>query len=225
MKKKFITVGALLAALFIIGFIMCKYIDVSYFLSKKEVILQLINKNYILSFICFIALYALLVISTLPLSALFTIVGGFLFGMAGGVIGTVIGAVLGAVASFLFFKYFLAKDLHKKYDHKMEKFNREIKKYGARYLIVIHLLMIVPFFLINLFSALANVPLTTFIWTTIVGIMPSTLLYAYAGSQLNYIDSIKDIFSWKIILALVILIAVVLITVLRDKIVHAKSTK
>lgn len=225
MKKKFLAVGLLLLSAFVTGIFFCRSIDMTYFLSKKDICMAFIEQNYFLSWFGFIALYAIMVMSTLPLTAVFTIVGGFLFGFIGGSIATLLGATLGALISFVFFKYFLGKDLHRKYEHKLESFNHEIKKYGARYLIIVHLIMVIPFFLINLFSALANVSLLTFLWTTLVGILPSTLLYSYAGSQLHYVDTLSDVFSWKILGAVAILIIFVLATILKDKIVHKKEKK
>jgi uncharacterized membrane protein YdjX (TVP38/TMEM64 family) len=63
-----------------------------------------------------------------------------------------------------------------------------------------------PYFLVNILAALTTIPFITFIWTTSVGILPGSLVYAFAGSQLNTISSLKDIFSLKILFAFSLLV-------------------
>jgi uncharacterized membrane protein YdjX (TVP38/TMEM64 family) len=58
---------------------------------------------------------------------------------------------------------------------------------------------------INILAALTKVPLATFIWTTMLGVAPATFIFAFAGQQLLDISSIRDVFSPRVILALVLL--------------------
>ena len=84
-------------------------------------------------------------------------------------------------------------------------FNEQVKLYGIYYLIFMRFLALIPFFVGNLLAALSEVSLWTFVWTTSVGIIPGSLVYAFAGRQLTTIDSIQDVFSWNILLAFLLL--------------------
>ena len=72
---------------------------------------------------------------------------------------------------------------------------------GASYLLTLRLIPVFPFFLINFLAGLTKVPLRTFLWTTSLGIIPGTVVFAFAGQQLGSINSPADILSKKVIAA------------------------
>lgn len=217
MKKKLIVVGILLAAVTVLGYYICSAIDIQWLIAQREVFTEYIEKHKVLSVVLFFLFYAGVVISTFPLAAIFTILAGFLFGVVGGTLLTLFAGTAGAIVSFLMFRYSLGKSIQRHYRDKLENFNKNMKKYGARYLIMIHFLMVVPFFVINMLAAVTTVSLLTFIWTTFVGLIPSTILYTYAGSQLSTINSPKDIITWPVILLIVGVVVLLGGTILKDK--------
>ncbi len=83
--------------------------------------------------------------------------------------------------AFLFARYLLGQLLQDKYQLQLDRFNREMEASGSRYLLTLRLIPIFPFFLINFLSGLTRVPLKTFAWTTALGIIPGTIIFAYAG--------------------------------------------
>ena len=52
-----------------------------------------------------------------------------------------------------------------------------------------------PFFMINTFTALMPIKTWTFYWVSQVGMLPGTILYVFAGTQLSEIKSLSDIMS------------------------------
>ncbi|MGL4975055.1 MAG: TVP38/TMEM64 family protein, partial [Bosea sp. (in: a-proteobacteria)] len=56
---------------------------------------------------------------------------------------------------------------------------------AASYMLFLRLVPVFPFWLVNLAPALAGVPLSTFLWTTLVGIVPGTFAFAFAGAGLD----------------------------------------
>jgi uncharacterized membrane protein YdjX (TVP38/TMEM64 family) len=102
-------------------------------------------------------------------------------------------------------RYLIGSYIQKKYRDQLASFNRALASGQVSYLLAIHFIAIIPFPLINLLAALTHVPLWTFIWTTAVGILPGSLIYAFAGNQLTTIHSLKDIFSFNIMVAFVLL--------------------
>ena len=181
---------------------------------KRELLLYIVNHYYSYSVISYILLYILIVALALPLAAVCTITGGFLFGVFPAVIYTNIGATVGATFFFLFVRFFWGQTLQSRYKNSLKRFNRQMHKYGAFYLIAIHLVAIIPFFLVNVLIGLTNVSVFTFIWTTMLGILPGSFIYAFAGRQLASIESIKDVFSCNILLALILLAFLAILPVL-----------
>jgi len=102
-------------------------------------------------------------------------------------------------------RYILGSSLQKKYASKLEKFNKDMEANGKYYLLTLRLIPVFPFFLINLMAGLTNIRLSTFFWTTAVGILPGSFVFTYAGSALNDIESPGDIISGKVLAALIFL--------------------
>ncbi len=101
--------------------------------------------------------------------------------------------------------------------------NEELEKNGKSYLLTLRLIPIFPFFLVNLMSGLSTIALTTFVWTTAIGIIPGSFVYAYAGSQLSSIQTTEDIVSPSILLALVMLGILSLIPTVYGKVQQRKG--
>ena len=78
-------------------------------------------------------------------------------------------------------------------------------KEGAFYLFTLRLLPAVPFFVINLVMGLTPLRTVTFFWVSQLGMLPATLVYVNAGSELGKIQSIDDILSPQLIISFVLL--------------------
>ena len=53
------------------------------------------------------------------------------------------------------------------------------------YLLVLRLIPVVPFIVVNLVPAVIGVPMRTFVLATVIGIAPSTVIYASIGDALS----------------------------------------
>ncbi|MDR3647202.1 MAG: VTT domain-containing protein [Candidatus Babeliales bacterium] len=195
------------------------------FKEHREYLLEFVNTHYILSIIIFILFYILTVISTLPLAGLTTVVGGFLFGVIPATIYCNIAGVIGATISFLIFRYLLGKQIQHRYAARLENFNKNINTYGATYLLIMHVVAIIPFFIINTLSALTNISLWTFIWTTSIGIIPGSVVYAYAGRKLGSINNFSEIWSLQMLSAFILLGLLGLISLLIQRYQVKKMNK
>jgi uncharacterized membrane protein YdjX (TVP38/TMEM64 family) len=172
---------------------------------NREALVSFVDGHYILSVASFIAVYVLATALSVPGAVILTLAGGFLFGTATSVIYIDIGATAGAACAFLSARYLLGNRLQQKYGGQLAKFNSEMDRNGASYLLTLRLIPVFPFFLINFLAGLTKVPLRTFLWTTSLGIIPGTAVFAFAGQQLGSIDSPADILSKKVIAAFAVL--------------------
>jgi uncharacterized membrane protein YdjX (TVP38/TMEM64 family) len=175
--------------------------------AHREQLLAFVKGSYFLSLVLYILAYILVTAFALPVAAPLTLIGGFLFGAIVATCATNIGATIGATLTFLLFGYFLGDTVQEKYHEQLAAFNANIERYGANYLLLARLVVFVPFFLVNILAGLTRIPMTTFIWTTSLGIIPGSFVYAYAGTQIATINSVSDVFSLPVAFAFSALIA------------------
>ena len=83
--------------------------------------------------------------------------------------------------------------------------DRGIERDGSRYLLMLRLSPVVPFFAVNAVMGLTHMRLRTFIPVTFIGMLPSCFLYVMVGTQIRRIDSPEDIISWELIVLLTLL--------------------
>ena len=180
--------------------------------NNRDYLKQLVKNHYWLSVAIYLSIYLGAIACFIPATPPLTIVGGFLFGVMPGLLYALIGATVGATISFLVVRYVLKNTVSLYFHKKIEQFNKQVTVYGmASYLLILHFATIFPFFVVNTLAALANVPLWTFVWTSLVGSFPSLLVYTLAGRQLGVIDSARDVFSPSVLIVFVILILLVLL--------------
>jgi pyruvate/2-oxoglutarate dehydrogenase complex dihydrolipoamide dehydrogenase (E3) component/uncharacterized membrane protein YdjX (TVP38/TMEM64 family) len=175
------------------------------------------DSHYLTSVVSYILLYVLVAAFSIPGAMVLTLAGGFLYGFVVAALYVNVGATTGAIGAFLFARYIAGKWLQQKYASQLVNFNTELHRNGANYLLVLRFIFVFPFFLINLMAGLTRVRLRTFIWTTSLGILPGSLIYAFTGQQLGDISHITDIFSGKVLLAFILLAGFALTPVIIDK--------
>jgi uncharacterized membrane protein YdjX (TVP38/TMEM64 family) len=163
------------------------------------------DSHFLASVLAFILIYIIVTGFSLPGALILTLAGGFLYKTLLAAVFVNIGATAGATLAFVFARYIAGTWIQQKYADKLSGFNAELDKNGPSYLLTMRLIPVFPFFLINLFAGLTRIPLKTFVWTTSLGILPGSLVYAYAGQQLGNIHNVKDIFTTRILIAFLLL--------------------
>jgi hypothetical protein len=84
-----------------------------------------------------------------------------------------------------------------RFGDKPKAINAGVEKEGAFYLFALPLVPAFPFFAINLAMGLTPIRTRTFYWVSQLGMLPGTLLYVYAGTQLGQFQV-----TWQLLLAL-----------------------
>lgn len=200
--KRILIFFALLALIVLLRYVIIPhFISFEMIKSNRLYLQQFIHSHYAASVLFYLALYLIVVTLSVPLVALLTIFGGYFFGAILGTLYTNIGATMGAVISFLMFRHLIGSSVQEKYKKQLESFNKSMEENGVYYLLSIHFIALIPFFLVNILASFTTVSLWTFIWTTSLGILPVSLVFAYAGEQLSSVESVQDIMSYKLIFA------------------------
>jgi uncharacterized membrane protein YdjX (TVP38/TMEM64 family) len=135
----------------------------------------------------------------------------------------VIAASIGATLAFLITRYLLRDLVLKKFGSKLEGMNRELEQRGLNYLLFLRLVPIFPFFLINLAAGLTRLPLRTFVFGTLLGIIPGGFVFVNAGASLATITSISGIASPRVLGSFALLGLFALIPVFYNKLARRKT--
>ncbi len=193
------------------------YITLETVQEKRMQLEQFVAMHYGWSVLLYIGMYIATVVLALPITILFMVTSGFLFGVVPATLYTAIGATIGATLFFLMVRYLLGNSLQEQYRDQFVWFNEQMRRYGISYLIAVRFLTFIPFFIENTLFGLMKVPVWTFVWTTSVGVVPGSFVYAFAGKQLATITSLQDIFSLPIMFAFALLAALALLPVIIQK--------
>lgn len=131
------------------------------------------------------ALYAACVAASLPIGVVLTVSGGLLFGTAVGGALAVLSATGGAIALFLLARGALAPLVARRTAPLMERLGPRLHDEGFWYLLALRLIPVVPFWLLNLASAMVGLRLAPFVLATLLGVAPTTFVLAGIGAGLD----------------------------------------
>lgn len=190
---------------------------------NRDFLVTFVQEHYGLSVVLFIAVYIITTAFSIPGDVILTLAGGFLFGIIVTTIIVNVGAAAGAALAFLSARYLIGDRLQGKYHNQLNKFNEELTLNGPRYLLTLRFIPVFPFFLINFLSGLTKIPLKTFIWTTSVGIIPGTMVYAFAGRQIGTVNSLSEVLSVNVIIAFAILALFAIFPVILNRLKSPKK--
>lgn len=209
-------IAALISAFYYLG--LSQYLSLESIKTHASAFKQQVHDNYIGSVITFLVVFTTLIAFTLPVTGPMGILAGFLYGLYAGTIFSMIAIMIGTTVSFLVVRHTLSQVVRDQYREQLNSFNERMRQYGYTYLITLQLITVVPYFVINTLAALANVSLSTFMWTTAIGSLPVTVIYVFAGKQLYMIQTWRDIFSVHMLMLLGVLALVALMPIIINKI-------
>ncbi|MGL4637571.1 MAG: TVP38/TMEM64 family protein [Beijerinckiaceae bacterium] len=152
---------------------------------SKAWLAELVSKHYSLSILVFIMAYIAIVAMSLPGALLMTLLGGVLFGFSVGAVANILAATSGATLLFLAARSSIGSALRDKGGETVVRMAEGLRKDAASYMLFLRLVPVFPFALVNLAPAIVGVPLKTFFWTTLVGILPGTLAFTFAATSLG----------------------------------------
>jgi pyruvate/2-oxoglutarate dehydrogenase complex dihydrolipoamide dehydrogenase (E3) component/uncharacterized membrane protein YdjX (TVP38/TMEM64 family) len=153
----------------------------------------------------FFALYVAFTALSLPAATLLTLLAGAIFGLGWGTLLVSFASAIGATLAMLAARFVLRDWVQARFGARLQGINQGVQKDGGFYLFTLRLIPAVPFFLINLAMGLTPIRTWTYYWVSQVAMLPATLLYVNAGTQLARLESPRDILSWQLIGAFVLL--------------------
>jgi pyruvate/2-oxoglutarate dehydrogenase complex dihydrolipoamide dehydrogenase (E3) component/uncharacterized membrane protein YdjX (TVP38/TMEM64 family) len=153
----------------------------------------------------YFAVYVTVTALSLPGAAIMTLAGGALFGLAEGTLIVSFASSIGALLAFLVARYLLRATVQDRFGDRLRAINDGMRRDGAFYLFTLRLVPVFPFFIINLLMALTPIRAGTYYLVSQVGMLPATIVYVNAGTQLGQLESASGILSPTLIASFALL--------------------
>jgi pyruvate/2-oxoglutarate dehydrogenase complex dihydrolipoamide dehydrogenase (E3) component/uncharacterized membrane protein YdjX (TVP38/TMEM64 family) len=204
--KKLTVIGAVLASVIIFfagGY--DQYLTLDQLKASQLEFQRWFSQNPLLVSGAFFAVYVLVTALSLPGAAVMTLAAGALFGLWLGVLLVSFASAIGATLAFLLARFLFHDAVQRRFGDRLKAINQGAKRDGAFYLFTLRLVPIFPFFVINLVMALTPIRAWTFYWVSQLGMLPGTLAYVNAGTQLADIEKAGDILSLELLLSFALL--------------------
>ena len=151
---------------------------------RHEAIQTFVDDHRMLSLALFVAGFALFICLCLPGLSLGAAFAGMLFGWLEGGIAAVAGATLGACIVLVASRRAVGDLSQGRLGAAIVRVEEGLKRHGVLYLMSLRLLVVMPFWLVNLAAGCVRVPLRTYALGTALGIAPALMLYALLGQRL-----------------------------------------
>jgi uncharacterized membrane protein YdjX (TVP38/TMEM64 family) len=161
--------------------------------------------NLWLALAVFFLVYVALTALSLPVAVWLTLIGAALFGRWTGTAVVSLASTAGATLAFLGSRYLLGDWVQRRFGDRLEPLHRGVDRDGAYYLFTLRLVVLVPFWLVNLGMGLTRMPVGTYTLVSWAGMLPGTFLYVNAGAALTSAQQPRDLVSPGVLASLALL--------------------
>jgi uncharacterized membrane protein YdjX (TVP38/TMEM64 family) len=145
-----------------------------------------------------IGLVTYFAISLIPGTGGKSVVCGWLFGFWQALLIVELGLTSAAIVSFLIGRFFWSAAVNRKWEHRLLSIGRRYVHDGASYLLLLRLAH-APFTLVNYGSGAIKVRLYSFCWTTLLGILPGTIVFTFVGTRIPSLRIVAEQGVWSLI--------------------------
>ena len=116
--------------------------------------------------------------------AVMTIAGGLAFGTLWGSVYSLIGANVGAVVAFGAGRFlgrgFVENVVGKRFDAMLER----IARHGFHIILYLRMVPVIPYNALNLIAGASRIGFRDYLWASVIGMIPGTILFAFLGDAL-----------------------------------------
>jgi uncharacterized membrane protein YdjX (TVP38/TMEM64 family) len=171
-------------------------------LARRLALQDLVPSHPVLAPLTFALTYMAVAALSLPVAALLSLLGGFLFGVWFGTVLVLSSATAGALMVFLIARSAFGEPLRRKAGPLYAKIADNMRENAFGYLLFMRLVPLFPFFLVNLVSALFDIKVRQFVLATFLGMAPATVIYVNFGRQIGNVTSVRSLMSPSVLIAL-----------------------
>ncbi|MBV9511899.1 MAG: TVP38/TMEM64 family protein [Caulobacteraceae bacterium] len=177
---------ALVAALVVLAFAsgLADHLSLGELRARRLELEALVRVHPWLSLAAYASLYIAVVALSIPAALVLTLTGGLLFGPWLGGAAAAASCTLGAGIIFLVCRS-AAGDLLQRRAAAAARIEAGVRRDAFSYVLILRLAPVMPFWLANLALGLVDIPFSTFLTASFLGITPVSLVYAGVGASLN----------------------------------------
>ena len=205
MKKAILVLVLLGAIVAYFLFDLGQILSLENFKASQADIVAAKDANPVLYIAGFFILYVAVTGLSIPGAAIMTLIAGALSGVVVGTIIVSFASTLGASLAFLSARFVLREWVQGKFGQRLRAIDEGLEKDGAFYLFTLRLIPVFPFFVINLLMGLTRIKTGTFFWVSQLGMLPATIVFVNAGTQISRIESTAGLLSPMLIASFVAL--------------------
>lgn len=182
-----------------------QYLTLDYFKSQQRAFESFYLEHRLLTIAVYMLVYIIVTALSLPGATIMTLAGGAMFGLWVALLAVSFASSIGATLAFLVSRFLLRDSVQNKFGDKLKAINDGVERDGAFYLFGLRLVPIFPFFVINLVMGLTPLKASLFYLVSQFGMLPGTLVYVNAGTQLGQLESAAGILSPGLIFSFALL--------------------
>jgi uncharacterized membrane protein YdjX (TVP38/TMEM64 family) len=155
-----------------------------------------IERNPLTAFAAGFGVYVL--VSMVPATSGKSIVFGWFFGFWQATIMIDFALAISATIAFLFSRYVFHDVVKARLAGFYQRLNEHLERDGPFYLLAVRL-MHAPYTLVNYTAGATGIRTWTFWWTTLLGLLPGTIVCALVGSRLPSLKEMQDRGFWSLL--------------------------
>lgn len=149
--------------------------------------------------------YILMAALAIPGALVMTVAGGAVFGFVEGLALASFGSSLGATLALLSSRYLFRGWVERHFRERLEQVNHGLQREGWLYLLSLRLLPVIPFFVVDLLFGVTAFPPLRFYAVSQAAMLPATVVYVNAGSQIEHLHDLAGILSPSVVGSLLLL--------------------
>lgn len=140
-----------------------------------------------------------------PAAPLLGMSGGALFGLWSGMALVLVASSIGSTIACMGARFLFRDWIARRFAVRLARIDAGLEQHGAAYLLALRFNPVIPYWPVNLAIGCTHMPLRQFLVLTLVGLAPSILVYALAGTHLHTLNSLGQAASGDVMLALLLL--------------------
>lgn len=166
------------------------YSSLRWLIAEETYLLRAVQANPVRSWLLGFAIY--LGLSLIPGTAGKSVIVGWLFGFWAGVLLVDVALTTAAMATFFASRFIFRDAIESRFGVHLNRFRKKMESEAGFYLLSLRLLH-TPYSALNYVSgATSIVPASTFLWTTQMGLLPSTMVFVCVGTRVPRLSVVAE---------------------------------
>lgn len=164
--------------------------------------MQLYAQAPVLYSILYVLVFTALTALCLPGASILMLASGACMGFSWGSLLSNFASASGALLTMLIARYFLHDWVQNRWGNRLQRIKSKFHQDETAWMLSLRLAPVVPFAVLNCLVSLTTIRPWTFWWTSFAGMLPGTAVYVYAGSTLGQVQSVEELWTMEVMLAL-----------------------